>query len=67
MFRDFDDPDSLISTKKVSDGSLEVPGEPGRIIVRLFKPDVEEALPIFIAVYIEGALVDLFSRGTKEV
>jgi hypothetical protein len=63
VFRDFRDPSSLISVKRMADQTLLIPnefGNPGRIEIQLKPEDVAEERPIFVAIYINGRMVDLF-------
>lgn len=66
VFRKFDDAGSLLSKKTVEDG-LEVlePGN-GRIRIQLTKNDLAEARPIFVAIFVEGAMVDLFGNEVTD-
>lgn len=59
VFRDFQDADSLISTKTVGEG-LALEAQNGQFSLLLTKTDVELAEPIYVAIYIGGALIDLF-------
>jgi hypothetical protein len=63
VFRRWDNPASLISHKTVANQGilLEQPCL-GHFEVQLTKADLAETRPIYVAIYLEGALVDLFGN-----
>ncbi len=64
VFRDFRDAGSLISTKTKDSGDLVVrPGSsPARVEIQLKPEDVAEERTIYVAIYVNGRMVDLFGN-----
>ena len=70
VFRDFSDPGSLISTKTVENQGIvfvnETEAKRGQFQIALTLQDLAEPRPIFIAIYLDGAMVDLFGNEVHD-
>jgi hypothetical protein len=65
VFRDFEDPATLVSTKTIGSG-LAFECRTGQFSMLLDKTDLSEPGALFVAIYINGAMIDLFQIDVRQ-